>query len=324
MAITLPQLHTLTHQLPLVQTSEDCKRQHHQQQTTPIAPAELNSYLEHYHINFTRTGLAKQYSIWRQPVATHRITSQCWSAYQPRGTLFIIHGYLDHCALYKRVIDWALTHQLNVVTFDLPGHGLSSGTPAAIDSFDEYTRVLKTIINHYRDITPAPYYSLGQSTGCAVIADYLLSHPEIVFKKNVLLAPLVRCRAWSVLRWVYFSVRPLIKDIKRNFSQTSHDREFQEFLLKNDPLQAKRIKLSWLGAMDAWIAKVKQAKPVNQDIMIIQGDEDSTVDWAYNLLALQHCFPNHHTQIIPGAEHRLANEALQFWQPVADTLERYF
>ena len=49
-----------------------------------------------------------------------------------RGTVWLIHGYLEHSALYQPMIAELLAQQFSVITFDLPGHGLSNGPAASI------------------------------------------------------------------------------------------------------------------------------------------------------------------------------------------------
>ena len=61
-----------------------------------------------------------------------------WKPPQSKGSVVIVHGYLDHTGLYGHLIKQLLERQLTVVCFDLIGHGLSSGEPASIDSFDQY------------------------------------------------------------------------------------------------------------------------------------------------------------------------------------------
>ena len=53
----------------------------------------------------------------------------------PKGTVFILHGYFDHVGLYTQLIDRCLGAGFDVLAYDQPGHGLSSGTLTAIGSF---------------------------------------------------------------------------------------------------------------------------------------------------------------------------------------------
>ncbi|MED5413144.1 MAG: alpha/beta fold hydrolase, partial [Pseudomonadota bacterium] len=68
--------------------------------------------------------------------------SFCTSLDKQKGTVFIIHGYFDHTGLYGHLIKHCLQKGLTVISFDLPGHGLSSGDPASIDSFNQYSDAL--------------------------------------------------------------------------------------------------------------------------------------------------------------------------------------
>ncbi|ODS24149.1 hypothetical protein AB835_05320 [Candidatus Endobugula sertula] len=153
--------------------------------------------------------------------------------------------------------------------------------------------------------------------GCATIANYLLQAPSQLPDKIIFLAPLVRSLGWPSMRWLYFLLRPCIHSVPRKFHISSHDHNFNHFLEKGDPLQARRIPLNWLGAMEQWYQKVDKYSDTNTyPLSIIQGNDDLTVDWRYNLSALQRCFPNSTTKIIPGAKHRLINEAEDYWRAV--------
>lgn len=65
----------------------------------------------------------------------YQIALQAWWPEQPRATLVLLHGYYDHVGLYRHVIEWALGMGFAVLSFDLPGHGLSSGARASIGDF---------------------------------------------------------------------------------------------------------------------------------------------------------------------------------------------
>lgn len=88
-----------------------------------------------------------------------------------RGTVFILHGYFDHVGLYSQLIDRCLGAGFDVLAYDQPGHGLSSGTPAAIGSFLEYQGVLSDVMAQVRDKLRQPWFAVGQSTGGAILID---------------------------------------------------------------------------------------------------------------------------------------------------------
>ena len=50
-----------------------------------------------------------------------------WQPADAVGTAIVVHGYLDHIGLYRNLISELLQRRMNVVCFDLIGHGLSTG-----------------------------------------------------------------------------------------------------------------------------------------------------------------------------------------------------
>jgi alpha-beta hydrolase superfamily lysophospholipase len=329
--------------------------QKHNQDSHPLFTPLLNSYLSHYQIDFHTQGLASTYSLWKSVMtsdqthaADYTIVQQCWQVEIPKATVIIVHGYLDHSGLYGRLIRWSLEQNYNVICFDLPGHGLSSGEPANIDSFATYTHIFRQVIRNgieHQLMTPERY-AIGQSTGCSIIMKALLdkalvdstlangsslnsdaiqpSYKNYGFEHVILLAPLVRSVRWNNLRWVYFALKPFIKTITRQFVSSSHDENFNYFIAHNDPLQAKHIHLNWLGAMEHWHQTIKTL-PSNQaslqPLTVIQGTGDRTVDWRYNLPALCRCFPNNRLHFIPQAQHHLVKESTPYWKAVEQILD---
>jgi len=314
---------------PLVQTvSANRTSTHGIYVNSPTAkPDLLENYLSHYSLEIESVDHAAHYEIWQSSIDGYRIVEHRWHAKQPNGKHIILcHGYFDHTLLYGKVIRWALSQGYCIHGFDLPGHGLSSGEPASIDSFDQYSRVLAHIINREQ-------YShtlcLGQSTGCAVIINALLDTsiiPEMsgTIEKIILLAPLVRSIHWQVLRWPYQLLHPFIPSIKRAFVDSSHDKEFNDFLHHNDPLQSTKLPLNWLGAMDEWIVKIKTLHPNDQlACVIIQGTKDNTVDYHHNTQQIQRCLPKTRIDLIDGAYHHLANESEPYWREIKNALNRH-
>ena len=126
-------------------------------------------------MNYVAEGLASGIEMSQSDIYHYRIVEQRWitACDNPNDqTLIVVHGYWDHAALYGPMIRWALKQGYHVHVFDLPGHGLSGGPLAEIESFDDYSGVLATILQreNYK------YYALsGLSTGGAVIVNALLN-----------------------------------------------------------------------------------------------------------------------------------------------------
>ena len=312
----------------------------------------IKSYLNHYNIDFVNTHIAKDYFLWRSTVnvsqfhskqpstttssittaSSYHIVQHYWQTAKKKskGSVIIVHGYLDHTGLYGRAIQWALTQGYDVLSFDLPGHGLSSGEPASISNFDIYSDILEHIIRQHQSTLTKPLIALGQSTGCAIICNVLLKNEQQkdtaiqLFSQAILLAPLVRSHHWRYLRYAYFLLRPSISSIQRKFVRSSHNIAFNQFIQHDDPLQASRIPLLWLGAMEQWYQTIQHhSQTCSLPLTIIQGTGDATVDWRYNIPALSQIFTHSQTHYIKGAQHHLANESPEYWLTVENYLTQH-
>ncbi len=97
-----------------------------------------------------------------------------------QGTVCLLHGYLEHSGIYQPIIREILEQGFSVITYDLPGHGLSNGSPASIQNFDHYQQVLMAVYQYVKhaDQLPKPWVGIGQSTGGAIWMHHLLEYAE--------------------------------------------------------------------------------------------------------------------------------------------------
>lgn len=244
--------------------------------------------------------------------AGYELVSQVWWPAQPVATFVLFHGFYDHMGLYRHVIEWALAQGFVVISCDLPGHGLSSGERASIHDFEEYQATLQGLFAEARSLDlPQPWHLCGQSTGGAIVVDHLLNHGDDspAQGQTILLSPLVRPRAWGWSKLSYYLVMPFVKGIARRFSENTHDPAFLPFL-QADPLQPMRLPTAWVGALAKWIELIEAAPASVRRPLIVQGEEDMTVDWQHNLSVLRSKFDRPEVLMLPEARHHLANEAL--------------
>lgn len=247
--------------------------------------------------------------------AGYEIVAQLWLPEQPVATLLLQHGYYDHMGLYRQVIDWALGMGFAVLACDLPGHGLSSGTRASIGDFSEYQAVLQGLFAEAAALDlPQPWHLCGQSTGGAILIDFLLNdgllndggRPEL--GETILLAPLVRPRAWGWSKFSYRLLKPFVSGIERRFNANSNDADFLEFV-QRDPLQPLSLPTAWVGALARWVPYIEAAPRSARSPLIVQGEADMTVDWRHNLAVLQEKFASPTVLMLSEARHHLANES---------------
>lgn len=249
--------------------------------------------------------------------AGYQIVAQAWWPEQPVASLLLLHGYYDHVGLYRHLIDWALGMGFAVLACDLPGHGLSSGVRASIGDFVEYQAVLQGLLAEAAALgLPQPWHLCGQSTGGAILLDFLLNQrpaaaaPPPQLGETILLAPLVRPRAWAWSKLSYQLLRPFVEGIPRRFSANSNDAAFIDFV-QRDPLQPRSLPTAWVGALARWIPRIEAAPRSPRSPLIIQGEADLTVDWRHNLEVLQDKFAAPELLLLPRARHHLANEATE-------------
>lgn len=240
-----------------------------------------------------------------------------------RGSCFILHGYYDHTGIYGNLIRFLLRQGLEVIAFDLPGHGLSSGVRASIEDFEHYRRALEALVETAQDSSlPKPWFAMGQSTGAGILADYLLTHrfnrDNCPFKQVVLFAPLLRPHRWPMGKIAYHLVNPFIGALQRSYSINSSDKDFLEFIRHYDPLQPRTLPVAWVGSMTRWIPRMLNARPSSLTPLIVQGEMDKTVDWKFNVAAYRKLFPQSRFLMIPEAGHQLVNEKEDYRQSYYD------
>jgi alpha-beta hydrolase superfamily lysophospholipase len=276
-----------------------------------LTPAE-SAYLRHYGIHFSESieGLAHQ--LGRIDTATHAIAAHLWTPRRARGSAVVIHGYYDHVGLYGHLIRHLLDRELAVLSFDLPGHGLSSGDPATIETFDHYVAAFDACFRALERHLPTPRYLFGQSTGGAIAMEWLLGNgitrAASPFDRVVLLAPLVRPYNWGLARIAYQVVRRFVTERPRGLSDNADNAEFLDFLRNRDPLQAKTLPVQWVTAMVDWMRRFEARPPSDLSPLVIQGDADKTVDWRYNVKVIERLFrPT--VVYLPEARHHLVNES---------------
>jgi len=274
----------------------------------PIS-AEGLAYQRFYGLDGAETGSRHSW-LGRFEVAGYEIVSQVWLPQQPKATLFLLHGFYDHMGLYRHIVDWAVAQGFAVISCDLPGHGLSSGSRASINDFAEYQLVLQRLFVEAQALQlPQPWHLCGQSTGGAIVIEHLLYHgsDSPAQGQAILLAPLVRPRAWGWSKLSYYLLKPFVKDIARRFSENSNAPAFLPFLLA-DPLQPQRLPTAWVGALASWISRIENAPRSTRSPLIIQGEADMTVDWSHNLAVLGEKFTQPQILMLHEARHHLANE----------------
>jgi len=267
---------------------------------------EVEAFCRFYRIDFSARYPEVEFRLGAVSSGPHRLAAYRWLQRGATTNLLLLHGYFDHTGLFGRLIEYGLARGCNVLMFDLPGHGLSSGAAAVIDDFGEYDRAIADVLARV-PMPELPLWTMAQSTGCAALVEFARHHAW-PFAAVVFLAPLVRPAGWLALQLVHGTARRFTDSVTRRFADNSSDREFLEFL-RRDPLQSLHIPVRWAGALRRWVAGLVPRDLGVGPALVIQGDADRTVDWQYNLQFIRQLFPGSSVLMVPGGGHHLANEA---------------
>lgn len=276
-----------------------------------LAPRQYSSdeqaYLAFYGLDLAGEFAGVSHALGTIESDGEQLAVQVWQRAEAESTLLLVHGYFDHVGLFRHLIRFGLERGSNVVAFDLPGHGLSTGDIATIASFDHYRHAIADVLKAV-DTLPGERQVIAQSAGGAAVMDYLTTEPWPQLEKVVLLAPLIRPRHWLRARAGYLLLRRFRDRLPRKFAENSSDREFLRFL-RADPLQSHTLSVLWVGALHRWLRKFLKRPGRSLELLVLQGDADGTVDWTYNMRQVERLFPRARIHIIAGAGHHLANES---------------
>ncbi len=279
----------------------------------PLETPEFQSYLQFYSLGQSSVShYAGFQTINQKSIFVHALVPP-----NAKATVMVLHGYFVHSGLLQYLIQSLLDANYAVLALDLPGHGLSSGAKASIDDFSEYSEVIDQVTRSAAIHLPEYEAIIGHSTGAAGAWEYLLRFPNQPFKRAILAAPLVRSYSWELSQVGMFLGQSWLSDLPRLLRPTSKDPNFLKFV-RQDPLQYDKTPVRWVQALVKWNEhNIPQFKQSNTPVLLIQGDEDTVVDWKYNIPFLEGRFPNHQVKWLPGSRHDI------FWETEAIRTETF-
>ncbi len=272
-----------------------------------VPRGSLSEYIGYYAFDF---GL--EHEMFVLDDAGERLVVQVFTPGNVHGRVMLHHGYYDHVGIYGYLIEYLTGRGLQVVTYDQIGHGLSTGAPAAISSFDRYVQAGLAVYQWAQTALSVPdtevWHWVGQSMGGAITMELLHQNPQFKVGEVVLFAPLVRPYGWWYARWVFALAKKTTDERPRGVTRNANNAEFLA-LQQIDPLQPRVLPVVWVQAMVDWFKRF-EAYPVS-DLAprIVQGDADKTVDAGHNMKVLRERYPESEWCILSGAGHHLVNES---------------
>lgn len=274
-----------------------------------------NDYLDFYEIDQGKL------SNYKQEKLEGKTNIHIFEPMTAKKTVLLIHGYFDHTGSLKNVINYFLSLDYRVVSYDLEGHGLSSGARGEIHDFEDYVQSFRKVLAFSEERGFYPNMVIAHSTGAAICTQFLLQYRGR-FEKVIFLAPLVRAANWLYILVSSKVVPKFKKQLTRKFVKNSGDNDYLTFA-KNDPLQCRFISIPWVLAMINWNKKVEELSPSTQEVYIIQGTLDETVEWKYNLAFLRRKFPFAQIALVSEGRHQIINDSPIIKRTVFNLIENY-
>ncbi len=234
-----------------------------------------------------------------------------WAAPEPRAALLLVHGIAEHSGRYEHVGTWFNDHDIDVLSFDLRGHGQSGGRAGHIDSFDDFLDDVQELLEERR-LLGVPVVLMGHSLGGLIVSTYLVQGrpaPDLV----VLSAPALAAElpAWQrSLASAMGSVLPKLS-IPNDFdgSRLSRD-EAVGIAYRDDPLRTRRASARLGKEVFGAMAKTtSQLHRITVPTYVLHGTDDPLVPPAAS--AGFDDLPNATRVLHEGLRHECLNEPEQ-------------
>lgn len=241
-----------------------------------------------------------------------------WLLDEPKGIIVICHGIAEHSGRYDHVARSLCIAGYGVVSFDLRGHGKSSGKRNYIDRFSDYLDDLGETLDRVNKTYPnTSIFLMGHSMGGGIatlfamerapkVSGLLLSAPSAKVSED--LSPFLQ-----KISGVLSALVPGLPAIKLDNSFISKDPKVME-AYDNDPLNYRK------GILARTAAEVLESTKKISDgcgaidlpILIMHGTEDKLADMSGSEMLYEKVSSEDKTlKLYEGLYHEILNEPEQ-------------
>jgi len=108
-----------------------------------------------------------------------------------QASIILVHGFGEHSSRYEHLAEFYCQHHIQVLTYDLRGHGKSAGPRGHIPTMTTFYDDLSNFIKNTKDSLPdKPVFLYGHSMGGMIVISYVLKyHPS--FTGVIATSPLI-------------------------------------------------------------------------------------------------------------------------------------
>lgn len=136
-----------------------------------------------------------------------KIFTSFFTADEPKGTLFLLHGFTENIIKFSEVIYAFLNEGYSVCAMDQRGHGKSWRAPGVgsydlthVDRFEDYLTDAELVYDRWMKDAPRPHILMGHSMGGAVAA-LTLERGILSFDKAILTSPMIAASTGGFPAW---------------------------------------------------------------------------------------------------------------------------
>ncbi len=245
-----------------------------------------------------------------------------------QGTIFFAPGYLAQSGIFSDFIQYLCQQGFAVIAFDLPGHGISSGDRADIDSFENYgnaAAALVDFVQQKKDVfleqgltaaqaLPQPWYAVGHSTGGATFMIFAeqkrRQQAELPFRAYALLSPLVRPVFWTpaiVFAHISYPIR----------------RHFRPLKQSPELLGVETFPSNWAFSLSRWRSEIDDYAQFDFPVFLSQGGRDTTLNYKAGTRFVREHFPQTESHFYPELGH-IIHQTSPLHRAVWQDMVRFF
>ncbi len=254
--------------------------------------------------------------------------TRSWTADSPRYDILLVHGLAEHSGRWSKPAAYLSTRGANVHSFDLRGHGRSSGDRIDIERFDQFYDDISEMATSTAASSGRPWVLYGHSLGGLQAAGYLIGNKTPQPNAAVLSAPAMLALRGidSVLRaaaTVLGSIVPKLR-VSSNISgdQLSRDPAVGEAYFADDLVYTKATTRFGKAVFAEQAKLADRHGSIAVSTFVVHGADDELVAPAASAgLAASSGVER---RLYPGLRHEMHNEpeALQVLADIADWIDR--
>jgi len=255
--------------------------------------------------------------------ATKEITfyEHSWEADDPKAIVLLVHGLGEHCRRWDHVGEWFSKRGYSVRSYDLRGHGRTSGSRLDVHDFDEHLQDLRVQIEKARRVG-LPLYVYAHSMGGLIATRYARTtapQPDAY----VLSAPALGAKVPGILRVAAKILGTLIPCFRMNAAitgeQLSCRPEVGEAYFADEHVNLKGTARHGKLLLAAMTETCSDLSHLHIPTLVVHGGDDTLVPpEASEILA--DC-EGVERKVFPGLRHEMHNE--DEWEDVLGYVEKW-